>query len=797
MLKQILLLLAAAALLTAAPPAPDQFFGHRMGADKSTLEWSKVVDYFKQLDAASDRVQVTEFGKSTGGRPLIAAFISAPSTLNRLEHFRQIQKRLADPRKTSAADAAKLIAEGKTIVLITCSIHATEVASSHAAIEFAHRMATSADPAVRAILDNTIVILAPSINPDGLDLVGDWYRKTLGTPYEGTSPPELYQKYVGHDNNRDWYIFSQAETRAIVAQLHNCWHPQIVYDLHQMGLTAARIWVPPFMDPIEPNVDPLIIQQANLLGATMAADLTASGRQGVAVNAMYDFWTPARHYQSYHGGIRILTESASVRIATPVTLKPDQLSTTSQGYSARERTWNHIEPWQGGAWTLRNIVDDQLVAIESLLTVAANRRQPFLRNFRTMLDRAASRTTPSAFVIPATQDDPGAAKKLLETLEFGAVEIERTPEAFTAQGKSYPAGSYVVRMTQPFSSFAKTLLEKQDYPDLRLYPGGPPKRPYDVAAHTLPLLMGVAVDQIDSELGASTQPARGFSFTSPSAAAGILTASDSTSWREVNAAWKAGRPVHRNLTTGAFSIGRARAGFSPLPKPRVGLYRGFMPSMDEGWSRWILEQFGWDYLRPGNARIRQGRLRNDFDVIVFPDQSAAAIQYGFRQGAMPAEFLGGLGPEGAAALKEFAEDGGKMVFLNHSTAYAIQQLGVSATDVLSGVPSRDFYCPGSLLKVQLEAASPLALGLPREFTVWMESGPAFDPSAPAVRSIARYAPSGILASGWLLGEKFIAGKSALVEAPMGKGKAILFGFRPQYRAQSYLTLKLLFNALVM
>ncbi len=795
-MKRTLLFLAAAALLAAAPAAPDRFFGHQMGADKSTLEWSKVVDYFKQLDAASDRVQVTEFGKSTEGRPLIAAFIGAPSTLNRLEHYRQIQKRLADPRKTSPADAARLIAQGKTIVLITCSIHATEVASSHAAIEFAHRMATSGDPAVRAILDNTIVILAPSINPDGLDIVGAWYRKTLGTPYEGTSPPELYQKYVGHDNNRDWYIFSQAETRAIVTQLHNRWHPQIVYDLHQMGMTAARIWVPPFMDPIEPNVDPLIIQQANLLGTAMAADLTASGRQGVAVNAMYDFWTPARHYQSYHGGIRILSESASVRIATPVTLKPDQLSTSSLGYSARERTWNHIEPWQGGTWTLRNIVDDQLVAIQSLLTTAANRREPFLRNFHTMLGRAAARTSPSAFVVPASQDDPGAARKLLETLEFGAVEIERATEPFTAQGKSYPAGSYVVRMTQPFSSFAKTLLEKQDYPDLRLYPGGPPKRPYDVTAHTLPLLMGVEVDQIDSELGARTEPARGFAFTSPSAAPATLAASDSTSWRDVNAAWKSGRRVYRNLTTGAFSIGRAQASFTPLRKPRVGLYRGFIPSMDEGWTRWILEQFGWDYSSPGNARIRQGRLRDDFDVIVFPDQPAASIQNGYRQGAMPAEYLGGLGPEGAAALKEFAEDGGKLVFLNDSTGYAIQHLGVAVKDVLGGVPSRDFYCPGSLLKVQLEGASPLTLGMPREFTVWMESGPAFDPSTPGIRSIARYAPSGVLASGWLLGEKFIAAKSALVEAPMGKGKAILFGFRPQYRAQSYLTLKLLFNALV-
>lgn len=790
-----ILILLAAALTAAAQPVPEQFFGHRMGADRSTLEWAKVVDYFKQLDAASPRVQVAEFGKSTEGRPLIAAYISSPATLNRLDHFRQIQKRLADPRHLAADDASKLIAEGKTIVLITCSIHATEVASSHAAIEFAHRLATSSDPAIRNILDNTIVILAPSINPDGLDLVGAWYRKTLGTPHEGTSPPELYQKYVGHDNNRDWYIFSQAETRAIVSQLHNRWHPQIVYDLHQMGPTAARIWVPPFMDPIEPNVDPLIIQQANLLGATMAADLTASGRQGVAVNAMYDFWTPARHYQSYHGGIRILTESASVRIATPVNIKADQLSTSSQGYSARERTWNHIEPWQGGPWRLRDIVDDQLVAMQSLLTVAANRRTEFLRNFHTMLARAASRTSPSAFVLPAAQADPGAARHLLETLAFGAVEIERATAEFSAQGKTYPAGSYVVRMTQPFSPFAKTLLESQDYPDLRLYPGGPPKRPYDVTAHTLPLLMGVEVDQINSELAARTEPASTFAFTSPSAAQAVLPASDSTSWREVNTAWKSGRAVYRHPSTGAFSIGRTQPGFQPLRQPRVGLYRSFVPSMDEGWTRWILEHFNWEYSSLPNARVRQGRLLDNFDVIVFPDQTAQTIHNGYRQGSMPTEYLGGLGPEGAAALKEFAESGGKIVFLNDSSEYAIEHLGLSAKNILSGVPSRDFYCPGSLLNVSLDPASPLALGLPRELSIWMESSPAFETAG--LRSVITYKPAGLLASGWLLGEKYLAGKSALLDVPLGRGRAILFGFRPQYRAQSYLTLKLLFNAFVL
>ena len=199
----------------------------------------------------------------------------------------------------------------------------------------------------------------PSLNPDGVDIVTRWYRRTLGTPFEGTSPPELYQKYVGHDNNRDWYIFSQPETRATIAQLHNVWHPEIVYDVHQQGANASRMFIPPWLDPTEPNIDPILMQEMNMIGTSMAADLTAAGKTGVAIHAVYDFWTPSRHYQAFHGGMRILTESASARLATPLTVTPDQIDETALGYKPREKSWNYLEPWLGGMWRLRDIVDYQ------------------------------------------------------------------------------------------------------------------------------------------------------------------------------------------------------------------------------------------------------------------------------------------------------------------------------------------------------------------------------------------------------------------------------------------------------
>lgn len=786
--------LAAAAF--AAVPTPESHFGHRMGEDRKLVDWAKVVSYFQALEKSSNRLRFREYGKTAEGRPMVVGVISSPETLARLDRYVAIQGKLSDPRKTQEREAAELIREGKTVVLITCTIHATEVVSTQTAVEFAHKIVTSDSPKYRAILDNTIILLVPSINPDGNDIVANWYRKTVGTPYEGSAPPELYQKYTGHDNNRDWYIFSQPETRAVVSQLHNVWHPQIVYDVHQQGSYSSRMYVPPWMDPVDPNIDPVITQLCNAVGMNMAADMTAAGLKGVAVNAMYDFWHPGRHYQAYHGGLRILSESASARLATPIEVRQEQIQNNALGYNPRESSWNYLEPWMGGTWSMRDIMQYQLVAFESLLYQAAIRREDFLRNFYTVHKRSIERSGPYAFVIPRDQMNPGGAKKLIETLQFGMIEVDRARDNFRIGATMYPAGSYVIRMDQPYSGWAKTLLETQKYPDLRLYPGGPPKRPYDVTAHTLPLLMGARVETASERFEVKTDRVTGaVAFTLPSPANG-WAASDVDSWKRVNEAWKQDAAVYRSGATGEFSD-KPAAGFTKVARPRIALYKSFNPAMDEGWTRWLLENFGFAYQSLQNKDVLAGGLRAKFDVIVFPDQPAGTIAEGYRKGSMPDEYTGGLGEAGASALREFAGAGGTLVFLNHSSEYALDNLGLKGRNVLKGVSNRDFYCPGSLLNVTLDRKHPLTLGLPEKITIWSEGSPAFDGFAGTAASVADYPGGAVMASGWLLGEKLLVNKSALLDVPIGRGRAVLFGFRPQYRAQSYETFKMLFNSFLL
>jgi hypothetical protein len=772
----------AACWLQAAVPSPKAFFGHEMGADRKVLEWAKVVQYFDALAKSSDRIRVAEIGKTVDGRPFIAATIADPATLKALDRYRDIQARLADPRKTREAEAEKLFLDGKAVVLITCSIHSNELASTHTAVEFAWRLLTEDKPRYRAILKDTILLLVPSLNPDGVDIVGQWYRKTLGTPAEGTSPPELYHRYTGHDNNRDWYIFSQPETRATISKLHNVWHPHIVYDVHQQGSTASRMFIPPWLDPTEPNIDPILMQETNMIGTAMAADLTRAGKTGISIHSSYDFWTPSRHYQAFHGGMRILTESASARIATPIEVAASELNGQALGYNPAVKSWNHLEPWSGGTWRLRDIVDYQLIAYESCLYNAALHRDELLRGAYKIAQRQTARTSPWGFVIPADQRDPGAARRLLETLRFGMVEIEKGA-----------GGGAVIRMQQPYSGWAKALLERQQYPNDLLYPGGPPKKPYDVTAHTLPLLFGVQAEALAKPVATS-----GAWQAAPARAGSTLSASDTDSWVAVNRAWKSGKPVWRNTKTGDFSLAAGSAEWRQVARPRVGLYKSWGGNMDEGWTRWMLDQFGFEYtsLRPKD--LQAGDLRQHFDTIVFASESTSSIDAGLSGRSVPEEYRGGAGEKGAAALKAFAQAGGTLVFLNAATEYAVQKLGVAAKSVTGGRTRRssgsaEFYCPGSLLNVRLQPGHPLTLGMPEEITIWMEHSPAWETELP---TIAKYPASGLLASGWLLGEKVLAGRAALVDAPLGTGHVVLFGMRPQYRAQSYLTLKMFFNSLL-
>ena len=742
-------------------PTPAEVLGFAPGVDRRLPSWEQIVRYYTAVDAASPRITVRTLGRTTMGRPFIVAFIGDPATLANLPRYRDIQRKLADPRVRSPRERASLIANGKNVVLVTSSIHSTEVGGFLTPLRLTDRLVRGEDAETKSIRANTLTILVPSLNPDGVDIVGDWYRATVGTKYEGSSPPELYHKYVGHDNNRDWYAFTQVETQMTIDSLHNVWHPQIVNDIHQQGSSGSRIFIPPYLDPIEPNVDPLLMAGVNAMGMAMAWRMTAEGKTGISTNASYDAWTPARSYQHHHGGIRILTETASARLASPMNIPWDSLR-PSRGYDARVSASNFLAPWRGGQWTLGDIVDYQTSATWALLAEAATDRQMWLESFARIAERAVEgkraagrEDWPAAFVIPEKQQDTAALHSLLRILHRAQVEIHRSTAATAVDGATAPIGSYVIPTAQPYGSFAKAMLERQRYPDLREYPGGPPRRPYDVTAHTLPLLMGVSVLTVRD--------------TVPSVGAPITNVPAPT------------------LTAPGLSNNTAR---------RIALYRSYSPSMDEGWTRFILEQYRIPYTSVVDRDIRAGSLNSRFDVILFPDQSPDELNRGAARDAYPDSLKGGLADAGVAAIRAFVAEGGTVVTLNESSEWAIEALNLPVRNVLARLPSREFYAPGSLLRVLPNASHRWARAFNNDNAIWFESSPAFEiTDATRATAVATYPTSDPLLSGWLLGGDKLGGKAALVEVTSGRGRVVLFGFRPQYRAQTLATYPLLWEAL--
>jgi hypothetical protein len=749
---------AAASPRRPAPPTiptPRSILGFEPGDDRKLVEWPVLVRYFEALAKASDRVEYRELGKTTLGAPFIALAISSPQNLHRLDYYRQVNAGLADPRVFRTAKAARdALSNGKTIVLITSSIHSTEVGGHLSPVVLAYRLATDTSATTRAILDNVILLLVPSLNPDGVTIVAKWYNRTVGTPAEGTSPPELYHHYTGHDNNRDWYAFTQVETRLTVDSLYNVWHPQIVHDIHQQGSNGARLFLPPYLDPVEPNVDPLLIDGVNALGTAMAWELAGQGKTGISINSTYDAWTPARAYQHYHGGVRILSETASADLATPIDVPFDRLEARERGFNPRERSWNFTNPWRGGRWTLRDIVSYQSEGAYALLAQAARARERWLGNFFTVETRAIRgwREWPYAYVIPARQDSV-ALSAMLEILRRGGVEIRRALQSFSLQGQRYNAGTYVIVLRQPYAAFAKTLLEPQRYPDRRQYPGGPPERPYDVTAHTLPLLMGVTAVVANDSLRVSLSS-----------------------------------PVTPRV-------------IGPVPPrdslPRIGLYRSYDATMDEGWTRWVFDTWKVPYISLPDSVVRAGKLREQFDVIILPDQAPREILEGLPR-RYPAPYAGGIGPEGSDALREFVAEGGTLIALNEASRFAIQALLLPVRNVLEAVPEEDFYAPGSIFRLELDTANAIARGMPGETGGWFQGSPAFESlDTTASRVIGRWPadPAKVLLSGWVLHPERVAGKAAILEVQQGAGRVVLFGLRPQYRGQSIATYPLLFNSL--
>src|SRR5437870_11110029 len=524
----------AATAQTKSMPAPEDVLGFRPGDDRKLASWAKVVEYFKKLATASDRVNFEEIGKSTLGAPFVYATISAPENLKRLAEFKEIQRQLADPRilgsptNPALADrkARALIARGKTIVAITCGIHSTEVGAYLSSMLIAYRLASSNDPEIQEILRNTIILLVPSTNPDGVDIVNNWYQKTLSTPYEGTDPPELYHKYTGHDDNRDWYAFTQVETQLVVDKILNVWHPQIVHDIHQQGAFGSRLFLPPYMQPVESNVPKQIVEGYTELGYYIAKEMRAAGFKGITTNSTYDAWSPSRAYSHYHGGVRILSETASCRLATPITVKFDQLQ-SREGYDPQKESANFGPLWRGGEWHLRDITNHMTTAAFLLLKHAAQNREHWLQRFYEIEKEAvrprkkgelnaivvslhgddlhslytlsqatqlADRNRKQRVSLPPMDFDRISNGRLLATLRRAGVELLKVDRKSPTQ-PDVEVGDYVIPMSQPNSAFARAVLIPLKYPDLRDETGRPIP-PYDVTAHALPLLMNVDIKEI-------------------------------------------------------------------------------------------------------------------------------------------------------------------------------------------------------------------------------------------------------------------------------------------------------------
>ena len=846
----IALLLLTSTLTAAEVPSPTAHLGYRPGADDHLVAWPSVVDYFQRVDAASERVATFELGKTTEGRPYIVAVVSAPETIADLDGAKKVQHAVADPR--IKLDGVDPVARGKTVVLVTCSIHSNETASTFMAMELLHDLATGVDAATREVLANTILLLVPSANPDGVDKVASWYERTRGKPWEGSGMPELYHKYAGHDTNRDWFMLNLAETKLLTHLLYKEWFPTLTYDVHQMGPRGARLFVPPFYDPINPNLDPRVHQGITLIGSHMAADLAAAGKKGVLTNAMYDNWwnggnrtTPQRHNM-----VGVLTEAASVRLASPIFVGPDELRGATRGFADHKPAVNFPDPWAGGWWRLRDIVDYELICARSILTLAARYRLDFQKNYRAMAADAiklGETEPPFAWVVPADQADPGRAAAMVRILAETGVEVRRTTSPGMADGAPIAAGSYIMHAAQPYRAHLKDMMERQVYP-ARFTAGGLAEAPYDVAGWTLPLQMGVKAIEVARPFDAAAEPLAVVEppkggIDAPGAADFLMIRNRSNDdLIALNALLAAGVPVERVLRpsrvggtevpagsllvyptangrellgrtlpaistkatalVGEFSSpgqGPARVAVKPR---RVGVYQPWTTSMDEGWSRLVLERFQLPFRTLHNADIRAGGLKGRLDAILIPSIDAKALKQGYAPNESEPAYVGGLGDEGAVALREFVREGGTLVCLEDSSLYAIEALALPVKNVLAGLKTSEFYGPGSIVGASLvesAANEPLTAGMPREFSAYFDRSLAFEiqptMTADAIRIVARYADRDALQSGWLLGPEKIQGKAAVVAVPLGKGHVVLFGFPPQHRGQTHGTFRLLLNAL--
>jgi hypothetical protein len=696
-------------------------------------------------------------------------------------------------------------------------------------------------------------------------MVSDWYYSNLGTQYEVAPMPRLYQKYIGHDNNRDGYMINQIESR-VVTRVVRDWEPQIIYNHHQSSPFPTRIWIPPFAEPISPNVHPLMWRTVNLIGMAMSQALEERGQKGaVHMGSGFDNWYPGfmDHAHNFHNVASLLTETALYRYATPHFYTIGDFPPGTRDLRPQSL---YASPWEGGWWRVGDAVDYMLTASVSVLDVAAKYRTDLLFNrYQAARDVVAQYRAgpPYAYFIPQDQRDPVAAAEMLRRLAFNGIRVHQLRDAVTHDGITHAAGSRAILMDQPNANFVRQLFAVQEYPDLREYPEGPPEQPYDVSGWTLPYQFGVRVVEARTPLGGEvrttlealsaeplpwdaegdaaswdTPPGIGFdshpvarAVTPPAgrAAGGggtlALDPAQNNAYKAIARAWREGGSVRFQSGTcsvggeggssGSWQIsglsGAARTALvrdlalqaasggpagTVVRQPRVALYRPWNASMDEGWTRWLLEVYGIEHTNLYNADMRAGELGSRYDVIVFADMSAGQIVDGFAKGAVPPRYAGGIGTEGVRNLDAFVRGGGTIVTINSSSDFAIEHLHLPVENVVADLPREDYFAGGAIVELILDPCHPVMSGMRERSEVVVGGSPVFTTTEGFQgRVFAKYAEEGTpLLSGYFLGEEYVQGYAAGVEVEHGDGRVVLLGMRPQWRGQPFGTFKVLFNA---
>jgi hypothetical protein len=810
MLRKIgFLLVTTLAILQAAVPKPEEVIGFKPGTDYKLMDYEQLYSYFQALGKASERIKLFEVGKTSEGRPHLLALISSEENLRNLDKWKAMNRKMALGQATKA-EAEAFAREGKVFVWIDSSMHATEVAPAQHSPDLAYKMLTDESEETRRIRDRVILVQVPCTNPDGMTMVSHWYRKNVGTPYEMAPLPGLYQKYAGHDNNRDWFMLNLPETRNLTRQLFHEYFPQIVYNQHQIAPFPARIFIPPYAEPLNPNIPAPVMEGINLIGTAMRERFLRENKPGVISYVGFDAWWNGglRTVPAFHNMHGILTETAGFGYATPKDYKPNELGERfTNGMPTKFPTVFYPMPWMGGRWALQDAMNYMLTADWAILDLAALRSHHFLMKSWELATANLENKSFYGYMVPINQADPHAAAAMVDKLQQAGVEVFRLEKGFTYNFTTYAEGSYLMKAQQPFRGYLVDLMEPQKYPELRSGVSGPTKRPYDLAGWTLPLQMGVTVTKLAQPLPEGTVLAKVDKVAYPPPSD---QATDSGSYLKLAASLKAGG--NATWESSAWPV-KYR-----LKTPRVAVYEPFTSNMDAGWTMWFLDHFQVPYKIVNNQAVQRGGLKSQFDAIILAQQTAASILHGIKPGEGGArgdgmqrpEFTGGIGVAGLLALEEFVKAGGTLLTFDTATQLPLQSFDIGVRGLIAPATGRDeetnpnaYYAPGSLINIDIEAEHPLTFGMQPKAVAMTTGGQAFEttilPSENKgereVKVVARYAARDLLASGWLSGERAVLGKPILVEARMGKGKVLLYGFRPQFRGQPYGTFKLVLNAL--